>query len=284
MTGLVLEGGGHRGIYTAGVLDVLLENGIKVDGVIGVSSGVIHGASYISEQIGRSVRYTEKYCNNPSYMGLHSLFKTGDYFNSDFCYRRIPEFLDPFDNMAFEKRNIPLYSVCTDITTGDPIYHKSESLLDEEMKWIQASASMPLVANTIRIDSYQLLDGGISDSIPLAAFERLGYEKNIVVLTQPKGFVKQPIKSILPLLKFKYRDYPQLIAAMQRRHELYNSQIEYVEEQERAEKAFVIRPSSYPTAGRLEKDAGKIRLTYEMGRRDTIEQLNNIKFFMNLSY
>lgn len=284
MTGLVLEGSGHRGIYSAGVLDVLLENRIKVDGVIGVSSGTVHGASYISGQIGRSVRYTEKYCSNPSYMGLNSFFKTGNYFNEDFCYRRLPEFLDPFDNMSFEKSGIPFYITCTDIITGDPVYHKCDNLREEEMKWLQASASMPILSNIVKIDSYQLLEGEISDAIPLQASENLGFENNIVILTQPKGFQKKPIKWLSKVLAIKYKEYPELVNAMERIHEMYNSQLEYVEQQEHAERALVIRPSSFPPAGRLEKDSSKIRLTYEMGRRDAIEALNSIKFFINLNY
>lgn len=279
MTGLVLEGGGHRGIYTAGVLDVFIENKIKVDGVIGVSAGAIHGASFVAGQVGRSVRYTEKYCNNKDYMSWGSLFRTGDLFNSDFCYRLLPEQLDPFDNIGFEKATIPYYTVCTDVNTGEAVYHQSKSLRGDEIKWIQASASMPLVARPVNIDGQLLLDGGMADSIPVRKFEEMGFEKNIVVLTQEEGYVKKPNKAI-PLISAFYKKYPKLVEVTRNRHINYNESIEYLKQLEIGEKAFVIRPSQKPMAGRLEKDPAKIRLTYELGRRDALNALHSIRVFL----
>lgn len=283
MTGLVLEGGGHRGIYTAGVLDVLLENKITVDGVIGVSAGAIHGSNFVSHQVGRSVRYTEKYCSNPSYMGLSSFLKTGDLFNTEFCYRTLPEFLDPFDYNTFARSKIPYYVVVTDIKKGEPVYHKCKTLKDENMDWLRASASMPLVSKPVEIKNKLYFDGGVTDSIPVAKFEELGFNKNIVVLTQPKGYSKKPAK-LMKFMEKKYKDYPEFLEAMKRRHEVYNQELEYIEQQENAENAFIIRPSSKPLAGRLERDSVKIRLTYELGRRDAIQALNNLKCFLNPSY
>lgn len=283
MTGLVLEGGGHRGIYTAGVLDVLHENKILVDGVIGVSAGAIHGSNFISGQVGRSVRYTERYCANPQYMGWRSFLKTGDLFNTEFCYKTLPDFLDPFDYKAFAKSKIPYYVVVTEVKTGKAVYHKCKSLKDENMDWLRASASMPLVSNPVEIKNKLYFDGGVADSIPVAKFEELGFNKNIVVLTQEKGYRKKPNR-LMKLIEKKYKDYPDFVEAMRNRHEIYNQEIEYIEQQEIAENAFIIRPSSKPLAGRLEKDSAKIRLTYELGRRDAIQALNNLKCFLNPSY
>lgn len=283
MTGLVLEGGGHRGIYTAGVLDVFLENGIKVDGVIGVSAGAIHGASFAAGQMGRSIRYTEKYCNNKDYMSWKSLFKTGDLFNEEFCYRLIPEHLDPFDNAGFEKAGLPYYTVTTDVLTGQAVYHRCKSLRGDGVKWIQASASMPLVARIVEIEGQQLMDGGIADSIPVQKFEELGFNRNIVILTQEEGYVKKSNKA-LPLIARKYKDYPDFVEAIKNRHIKYNETIEYLKTQEAAERVLVIRPSEHPVAGRLENDPAKIRLTYELGRRDAVKRLNDVKCFLNPGY
>lgn len=280
MTGLVLEGGGHRGIYTAGVLDVFIENKIMVDGVIGVSAGAIHGASFVAGQVGRSVRYTEKYCNNKDYMSFYSLLKTGDLFNEDFCYRLLPEQLDPFDNIGFEKATIPYYTVCTDVNTGKGVYHQCKSLRGEEMKWLQASASMPLVARNVEIDGQLLLDGGIADSIPVKKFQEMGFEKNIVVLTQEEGYVKKPNK-MMHVISMKYKKYPEFVESVKNRHNVYNESTEYLKNLEIAGNALVIRPSQKPMASRLEKDPAKIRLTYELGRRDALNALHEIRVFLN---
>lgn len=280
MTGLVLEGGGHRGIYTAGVLDVFIENKIMVDGVIGVSAGAIHGASFVAGQVGRSVRYTEKYCNNKDYMSFYSLLKTGDLFNEDFCYRLLPEQLDPFDNIGFEKATIPYYTVCTDVNTGKAVYHQCKSLRGKEMKWLQASASMPLVARNVEIDGQLLLDGGIADSIPVKKFQEMGFEKNIVVLTQEEGYVKKPNK-MMHVIFMKYKKYPEFVESVKNRHNVYNESTEYLKNLEIAGNALVIRPSQKPMASRLEKDPAKIRLTYELGRRDALNALHEIRVFLN---
>jgi len=164
--GLVLEGGGHRGIFTAGILDVFLENDISFDGVIGVSAGAVHGASFLSKQKGRSLRYALKYCKDKRYMGVGSLLKTGDYFNVDFCYYQLPQILDPFDNETFENQTSKYYTVSTDVESGKAVYHQCRSLRDDYIKWIVSSASMPLVARIVEIEGQKLLDGGVADSIP----------------------------------------------------------------------------------------------------------------------
>lgn len=278
--GLVLEGGGHRGIYTAGVLDTFAENKISFDGIMGVSAGCVHGASFLSGQIGRSIRYTTKYCDNSNYMGIGSLITTGNFFNEKFCYYDLPETLDPFDNDSFDKNQTQFFAVCTDVKTGSAIYHECETLKGEKIKWLQASASMPLVSKIIKIDDNLLLDGGIADSIPIKKMQELGFEKNIVILTQETGYRKNP-NSLLPIIKLVYKKYPKLIEAIENRHIIYNQQLEFLEEQEKLGNVIIIRPSEKPTASRTEKDKEKILETYNLGKKDALSIIKNIIEYTN---
>lgn len=278
--GLVLEGGGHRGIYTAGVLDTFAENKISFDGVMGVSAGCVHGASFLSGQIGRSIRYTTKYCDNSNYMGIGSLITTGNFFNEKFCYYDLPETLDPFDNDTFDKNQTQFFAVCTDVKTGSAIYHECETLKGEKIKWLQASASMPLVSKIIKIEDNLLLDGGIADSIPIKKMQELGFEKNIVILTQEAGYRKNP-NSLLPIIKLVYKKYPKLIEAIENRHIIYNQQLEFLEEQEKLGNVIIIRPSEKPTASRTEKDKEKILETYNLGKKDALSIIKNIIEYTN---
>lgn len=278
--GLVLEGGGHRGIYTAGVLDTFAENKISFDGIMGVSAGCVHGASFLSGQIGRSIRYTTKYCDNSNYMGIGSLITTGNFFNEKFCYYDLPETLDPFDNDTFDKNQTQFFAVCTDVKTGSAIYHECETLKGEKIKWLQASASMPLVSKIIKIEDNLLLDGGIADSIPIKKMQELGFEKNIVILTQEAGYRKNP-NSLLPIIKLVYKKFPKLIEAIENRHIIYNQQLEFLEEQEKLGNVIIIRPSEKPTASRTEKDKEKILETYNLGKKDALSIIKNIIEYTN---
>ncbi|MEE1000051.1 MAG: patatin family protein [Treponemataceae bacterium] len=279
--GLVLEGGGHRGIFTAGVLDVFLENNISFDGVIGVSAGAVHGASFLSKQKGRSLRYALKYCNDKRYMGLGSLLKTGDYFNVDFCYYQLPQVLDPFDNETFENQTSAYYTVSTDVNTGEAVYHQCKTLRDDYIKWIVSSASMPLVARIVEIDGQKLLDGGVADSIPEAAFRKMGYTKNVVILTQPKGYEKSK-NSMLPLIKRIYKKYPKFVEAVENRHAVYNQELRDLENLEKTGDVFVLRPKSELIASRTERNPEKMQETYNQGRILALEEIEKIKEFLKI--
>lgn len=279
--GLVLEGGGHRGIFTAGVLDVFLENNISFDGVIGVSAGAVHGASFLSKQKGRSLRYALKYCNDKRYMGLGSLLKTGDYFNVDFCYYQLPQVLDPFDNETFENQTSAYYTVSTDVNTGEAVYHQCKTLRDDYIKWIVSSASMPLVARIVEIDGQKLLDGGVADSIPEAAFRKMGYTKNVVILTQPKGYEKSK-NSMLPLIKRIYKKYPKFVEAVENRHAVYNQELRDLENLEKSGDVFVLRPKSELVASRTERNPEKMQETYNQGRILALEEIEKIKEFLKI--
>lgn len=231
-TGLILEGGAMRGIFSAGVMDVMMENGIRFDGIVGVSAGAAFGVNYKSGQIGRAIRYNAKYCHDKRYCGIGSLLKTGNLFNTDFCYGEVPLKLDIFDFDAFEKDPTPFYITCTDVESGKPVYHEYTGRNDHGFDWIRASASLPLVSQIVEIDGAKLLDGGISDSIPVAYFESIGYTKNIVILTQPQNYRKEKNR-MLPLIRMKYRKYSNLIKALENRHLMYNAELDLIAKQEK---------------------------------------------------
>lgn len=263
-----------RGIYTAGVLDVLMERGIWADGVIGVSAGAIHGCNYVSGQRGRSIRYYKKYARDPRFLSVRSLLRTGNMVDTDFCYRRIPRELDPFDNEAFMASPIPFYVVCTNLDTG-----AAEVILCDDLwaklDYLRASASMPLAARTVQAGGKRYLDGGVADSVPIRAFEAMGYGRNIVVLTRPAGYVK--FSESNPLLRLRYAGYPAFCRAMERRHVVYNETMGYIDRRAREGAAFVIRPRADLPIGRTETAPEKIEAVYRMGRADAEARLSALR-------
>lgn len=279
-TGLVLEGGAMRGMFTAGVLDVMMENGIEFDGIMGVSAGAVFGCNFKSGQIGRSLRYNMRFCDDPRYCSFESLIRTGNLYGVDFCYDEIPNKLDPFDAQAYRENPMPFYAVCTNVETGKAIHKRLDRGDSRDMQYFRASASMPIVSQIVEADGYKLLDGGITDSIPLLAMERRGYPRNVVILTQPLGYVKEK-SGILPLVHVTMRKYPYLIKAMDVRHIRYNRQTAYVREQELAGKAFVIRPPYALGISRTEDDPAELRRVYEIGRAEMEKRLPALKEFLD---
>jgi len=278
-TGLVLEGGAMRGIFTAGVTDIMMENGIDFDGVIGVSAGAAFGCNYKSKQNGRAIRYNLKFCNDKRFCSVQSLIKTGDMFGAEFCYHELPSKHDIFDTKTFEENPQEFYVVCTDVITGKPVYKRLDKAEYNDLEWIRASASMPLASRIVEIDGYKLLDGGISDSIPLAYFQKIGYEKCVVILTQPKGYIKTPSKSIYAA-KLMLRKYPELIKTLENRPEVYNKQVKYIRNEEKKGNVFVIAPEEKLPVNRVEHDADKLRAVYEIGRKIGKKRLNDLKAFL----
>ncbi len=277
--GLVCEGGAMRGIYTAGVIDVFLENDIKTDMLMGVSAGACFGCNFVSGQIGRTLRYNLKFAKDPRYCSFRSLFKTGDIYGYEFCYHQIPETLDPFDFKAFKENETEFYVVVTNVRTGKAEYKLLENMDRKDMEWVRASASMPMVSRTVMIENEPYLDGGIADSIPVEAAMKLGFEKNIVILTRPEGYQKKP-EPLYPLEKIKYRKYPEFLYTLAHRHEDYNRELEVVDKLEKEGKVLVIRPSETPEAGRIEHDPEKLRSTYLLGRKDGERLLDKVKTFL----
>lgn len=278
-TGLVLEGGAMRGLFSAGIIDVLMENDVQFDGIVGVSAGAAFGCNMKSRQAGRAIRYNTKYAKDWRYCSLRSLITTGDIFGGEFCYHYLPKHLDIFDNEAFNQNPMEFFAVCTDVETGEPIYKRLMKADDECYEWIRASASMPLASKIVNINGRKVLDGGISDSIPLKFMQQQGYEKNIVVTTQPAGYVKEK-NSFLPLMRLQLRRYPRFLDAVANRHEMYNAQLEYVAEQERQGKTLVLRPESALTIGHITHDADKMWETYNIGRALAEKRLEEIKEYV----
>ncbi len=276
-TGLVLEGGAMRGLYTAGVLDVLNDNNIKVDGVIGVSVGVIHGINYVSGQRGRSIRYTLKYRNNKEYMSAYCLLKTGDLVGADFCYNQIPNVLDPFDYDAFKNSGIDFYAVCSNVETGLPEYIKCTDGR-EQMEVIRASASMPFVTKIVETEGLKLLDGGVCDSVPVKKFMEMGYDRIIVVLTKTKGYLPKPNSAFLS--KKMYKQYPQFADALITRHLRYGENLRYVNEMEDNGEILVIRPTREVDISRTEKNLAKIWEIYDLGRENAEERIDEVKAWL----
>lgn len=279
-TGLIMEGGAMRGMFTAGVLDVLMENGLVTDGAIGVSAGAVFGCNYKSHQIGRVIRYNTEYCNDKRYASFKNLVKTGNLYSEQFCYHEVPEKLDPFNEAAFAASPMDFFVVCTDVKTGEPIYHKCRKGDAEDVRWMEASASMPLAAKIVKIGHYGLLDGGVADSIPVRFFESIGYKRNLIILTQPKGYTKKKNK-FLPAIRAKYFRYPAFVEAVADRHERYNETLSYISMLEQAGKDYVIRPPIPLEIGAMERDPAQLRRVYETGRAVAQIQAEKIRDFLN---
>lgn len=277
--GLILEGGAMRGMFTAGVTDVMMEQSVEFDGAVGVSAGAAFGCNYKSRQVGRALRYNKRFCNDRRYCGLRSLLLTGNIYNTDFAYREVPLHLDEFDFAAYAANPMEFWLVCTDIETGLPVYHRYDGYHDHGFDWIRASASMPMVSRTVEIDGQKLLDGGISDAIPLRFFENCGYHRNVVILTQPADYRKKKT-SAMPLIRLLYRKYPALVSAMETRHEMYNDTLEYIAQQEAAGNILVIRPSAPLPVSRVEKNPERLQAAYDIGRATAAAQLEAIRHFL----
>lgn len=278
--GLVLEGGALRGLFSAGVIDVMMENGIDFDGLIGVSAGAAFGCNYKSRQPGRVIRYNKRFAHDWRYCSFRSLLLTGDLFGGDYDYHRLPEEFDIFDKDTFEHNPMAFYAVCTDVVTGKAIYKKLMRADYDCYQWIRASASMPVAARVVEVEGHKVLDGGIADSIPLKFMQQEGYDRNVVVLTQPLGYVKQP-NPLMPLFRLQLHRYPNFLKASASRHEMYNAQTAYVREQELAGKAFVIRPPRVLPIHHLTHDPQLMQQVYDDGRNVMKQQLDALKQYLS---
>lgn len=274
-TGLVLEGGAMRGMFTCGVLDRFMEEGIRFDGVIGASAGALFGVNFLSGQRGRGLRYNKTYNSDRKYMGIGVLLRTGNYFDTDYAYGRVPRELDPFDDEAFMNDGTPFYAVVTNVKTGKAEYMRVESVL-RQMDILRASGSMPFVSRTVTLNGSEYLDGGIADPIPFEAMRELGYDRLVAVLTRHEGYVKKPMAA-LPAKLF-YRKYPALTDAMARRHEVYAESLRRLKELEEAGEALAIRPPAEITISRTERDPDKLQSVYDTGFMSARE--NEVKEFI----
>ena len=278
-TGLVLEGGAMRGLFSAGVLDVMLEENLCFDGMIGVSAGAAFGCNFKSRQAGRAIRYNLRFCRDPRYCSWRSWLQTGDLFGADFCYHELPVRLDPFNAAAYRENPLEFYLVCTDVRTGKAVYRRCPEADEECFEWMRASASMPLVSRIVRIQGGEYLDGALADSIPLRFFESCGYRKNVVILTQPPEYVKKPAAA-MGLFRILYRKYPALLQTLEKRHEIYNETVRLAESRASEGRVFLLRPESALPAKRICHDPEKLKQTYEAGRAAARRQLADLKVFL----
>ena len=280
-TGLVLEGGAMRGMFTCGILDVFLEKGIDFDSTIGVSAGAVFGCNYKSRQIGRALRYNKRFCRDPRYCSVRSLLKTGDLYGAEFCYDELPNELDPFDYDTFERNPMEFWCVTTDVETGKARYDLMKDGRGDDMKLLRASASMPLVSRPVSVRGRELLDGGIADPIPFDFMLSGNVDRCLVILTQPYDYIKKK-NSMLPLFGLFYKGKRKGIRdAMGIRHEVYNSQTERLKTLEKEGRVFVLRPAFPLEIGKTEKDPSRLQAVYDEGRRLALEKLDEIKAYIS---
>lgn len=277
--GLVLEGGAMRGLFTAGALDLFLEKEIHFDGMIGVSAGALFGCSYKSAQKNRSLRYNLKYCRDKSYASLWSLFTTGDMYGSEFCYHTLPEKLDVFDYDTFKRDKTLFYCTCTEVASGKARYFPIESCDRADMEKLRAGASMPFLAREVKIGNESYLDGGIGDSIPLERFESMGYEKNLVILTRPRDYVKKK-SGAMKLLKPFLFNKPRLYEAIRDRYIHYNRALELIAKREKEGRVLVIAPKAPLDIKKIERSEDKIRQCWQAGYDAAEEELDRIISFL----
>ena len=277
--GLVLEGGGMRALFTAGVLDALLDvKELDIDGIVGVSAGALFGANYVSGQKERAIRYNKKYARDKRYMGLHSWITTGNAVNKDFAFYELPFKLDVFDQEKFKESKIEFHVVMTNVENGQAEYVLIEDVF-EQMEYLRATSALPFASKIIEINGKKYLDGGISDSIPIDYCEGLGYDKIILVLTRPKNTHKEDKLNFL--YKLVYRKYPNLVERLINMGKDYEVVLKKIKDLETENKIFVIRPPKVLKIGRLEKNEDKIQNVYDIGLNTGKKEIDNLLKYLN---
>ena len=282
--GLILEGGGNRGAYTAGVLDVLAENDIYIQDTYAVSAGACNAVSYLSKQPKRNYRIYTEYADDKRYSSWRLLWKTGSLFGFDFIFGELTQTLLPFDYDEFHRTSMRLHIGTTDVRTGQPVFFTKETICPDDMRTLTASASLPVVANIVEYEGYELLDGGISEPIPLPAALKDGITKNIVVLTRDRSYVKKN-KPDFPLfyLRRRYKAYPKLVEAMVQRASRYMQERTLCYQEQERENAIVIEPSRPITIKRQCRDTALLEEIYQLGVRDANNRLVEINRFLAMN-
>ena len=277
-TCVILEGGGLRGIYSAGVLDEMIKDNPKIHTMIGVSMGALVGVNYLSNQPQRALRYNLKYCHHPKYMSLLSLLFTGNIANKEFAYYKIPNQLDKFDNKTYKKSKIKFYATLTNIETGEAEYFPIKDA-KKEIEILRASSSMPGVSKIVKIKRKKYLDGGISDSIPLQKALNEKFDRIVLILTREKSYEKK--QKISRFLKIKYRKYPNLLDALEKRAAKYNETLKQIKKLEKEKKIFVIRPSEKLKINRIEHKRKRIQAQYDLGVKDYLSKKKSLLKYLN---
>lgn len=276
--GLVLEGGGFRAHYTAGVLDVLIDEKLPIAGVIGVSMGAIHGASFVSGQKGRSLEIYTRFAADERLWSLWRWVRTGNLIDPQFCYHDIPDRVVPFDEETFERSGIDFYACASNVETGKAEYLRLSNLTDD-IDGLRASASLPYVSPVVAFRGMKLLDGGCTDRIPLAAFERFGYTHNIVIQTHPREHAVRDRDAWAA--KWWYRKYPKFVESFQKSPEVYEATQRLIDERVKEGRVFSIRPERAIPVGRLTRDPEDVRRAYGLGARDAKKALPALLQWVN---
>ena len=264
--GLIIEGGGMRGVYSAGILDFFLDQNLEFSSVYGVSAGACHACSYLSRQRGRAFAVNVDYLEDKHYCSVYSWLTTGNMLGVEMLYDKIPNQLNLYDYDAFEKSKSKFYAVATNCQTGEAAY-LPVTHMRRDIRKVQASSSLPVLAKMVEIDGRLYMDGGMADSIPLRKSIQDGNRKNVVLLTQHDGYTKEPNKA-MGIIRMVYRKYPKLVEATATRHIRYNQALKFVAEEQKKGTAFVIRPKHPVHVGRLEKNRKKLQMLYEEGYAD----------------
>lgn len=273
--GLVLEGGGMRGLYTSGVLDYFLDQQIFVDYVIGVSAGACNGVSYLSKQKGRNYRVNTNYISDKRYLSLSNFIKTKSLFGMNFIFDEIPHQLDLFDYETFLNSPSEYKLGVTDVLTGRPVYF-DKTHLDHDSTILKASSSIPVFSPIIEYQNGLYLDGGTTDSIPVKQALKDGCDHVIIVLTRDRNYIKKP-ESFRFIYSKVLKAYPNLIQALDNRHLMYNETLKFIKELEQQGKATIIAPSSPLEISRFEKDVSKLKNIYELGYLDASKKFDQLK-------
>ena len=264
-TGLVLEGGAMRGMFTAGVLDSWMDEQISFDGIVGVSA---------------AIRYNLKYIRDKRYMGLRSLLTTGNLINADFAFYEVSSKLDVFDEAAFQRSGVDFYAAVTDLHTGAPEYIRITEPF-RQMEVLRATSAMPYVSRPVELDGRFYLDGGVSDSIPVHFCKSLGYDKTVLVLTRPLEYRKErPAAWLQRFNRLYYHRYPAFVESLNRRWEVYNRQVEEIIGMEQRGELFVVRPNGPLPIRRVEKDPAKLQAVYDLGAEAGRASLSGLKEYL----
>ena len=280
--GLVLEGGSLRGLYSAGVLDIMMDNNIDVDVIVGTSAGALFGPNYFSKQRGRAIRYNKRFCKDRRNISMWSWLFTGNVVNKNFAYYKITKKLDVFDNETFIKSGKELYVTATNIESGECEYFKINDVLSD-MEKLRATSAIPIMTKPVKINGKYYLDGGVSDSIPIKKCLELGCDKVIVVLTQPKKYKKKIISDKkIKMINIIFKKYPKLISRMLNRHNEYNECIKYINNLEKKNKVFVIRPSEKLDINLIERNPDKLEKIYQVGIKDMNKNIDDLKKYLAL--
>lgn len=279
-TTLLLEGGGMRGLYTCGVLDYFLEKELSFSSCIGVSAGACTACSFLSKQPFRAAQINIDYMSDKRCFGFSNLMKTGSIFNYEFMFEIVAKQLNPFDFETFNQKTCDFYAVSTNIETAKPVYKKIEDI-DKELAYLEASMALPMLSYPLEADGMKLLDGGIADSIPISFTLSLKADKNIVVLTQHRNYVKGTSR-LFPLLKMKYKKYPALVKALENRHTRYNETIKELYKLEKEGKIFIIQPKEPISISRLEKNPDTLKALYDVGYNEAKASYDKLKAYLEL--